>query len=82
MEMPLRAFWALVGNVHKIEADEDRRALRIAVSCQSPDGVKTLFAEFEEKLKEVVVGPVASQVDAPRDERGIAQLKGLLAVMQ
>ena len=82
MRMPLRAFWALVGNVHKIEADEDRRALRIAVSCQSSEGTKAMFEEFDEKLKEVVVGPVASQIDATRDEKGIAKLKGLLAVMQ
>lgn len=80
--MPIRAFWALVGNIHKIEADEDRRALRVAVCAQSPDGIKSLFEEFDEKLKGVVVGPEWNPMDAKRDENGVNELKGLLRSMQ
>lgn len=78
--MPLRAFWALVGNIHKIEADEDRRALRIA-SAQSSEGVRAMFEEFEERLKGVVVTSGASPMDARPDKGGIAELKGLLFAM-
>lgn len=80
--MPIRAFWALVGNIHKIEADEDRRALRIAVGAQSSEGIKTLFDEFDDKLKGVVVGPESGPMNAKRDEDGIKDLKRSLQAMQ
>ena len=76
--MPLRAFWALVGNVHKIEADEDRRALRIAVCAQSSEGVKSLFDEYEKKLEGVVVTSADNPMNAVRDEQGVQDLKDML----
>ena len=78
MAMPLRAFWALVGNVHKIEADEDRRALRIAVCAQSSEGVKSLFDEYEKKLEGVVVTSADNPMNAVRDEQGVQDLKDML----
>lgn len=78
MSMPLRSFWALTGNIHKIEADEDRRALRIAVCAQSSEGVKSLFDEYEQKLEGVVVTAADNPMNAKRDEQGVQELKDLL----
>lgn len=82
MGLPIRAFWALVGNIHKIEADEDRRALRIAVCAQNTDGTKMLFDDFDEKLKGVVVVKPVSPMDAKPDPNAFNELRGLLLNMQ
>lgn len=82
MDMPIRSFWALVGNIHKVEADEDRRALRVAASARKPESAKLLFEEFDDRLKGVVVVDVPSPMAAQPDRQGINELKGLLGKIE
>lgn len=82
MEMPIKVFWSLVGNIHKIEADEDRRALRVALCSQSSEGAKALFDEYDERLKGVVVIAADNPMNAKPDRDAINELKGMLRQMQ
>lgn len=40
MNLPMRTFWLMFGNVARIQADNDMRALIVASAGQSVDGFK------------------------------------------
>lgn len=54
LAMPVRIFWMMSNQVHRLMAEEDIRALSVAVHCQSADGSKEYRELLEREMGQVV----------------------------
>ena len=80
MDIPVRAFWLMSGNIRRIKAGDDLRNLMTATAAQSADGIKEyrerLIIDIGEVMKESVV-----TIEAERDDVGFAELRSMAAAM-
>jgi hypothetical protein len=76
MALPIRAFWTLNGNVNRLLAEEDLRALMLHTQRQSVEGA----VGYDKKLRaEVFPADPTDPRNAERDEAGFADLKAMCA---
>lgn len=83
MAMPIRRFWLFSGNVDRIHAQEDLRALAVAASAQDGKSAtecqKRLVVELgtvqETDAPETASGEYHPQLEEQRDEAGFNELK-------
>lgn len=82
MDLPIRAFWLMHGNIRRVKAGEDIRSLVVAMSAQSAEGAKEcqerLVLEMGQIARNHEVTPV---IQAERDEAGFAELKALAGAL-
>lgn len=80
MGLPIRVFWSLAGFAPRIAAEKAQMDLQIAVSAQSPEGVK----EMAQRLTLIAPDPVKRSTkaivmaNAQKDVDGIARLRALM----
>jgi hypothetical protein len=74
MGMPLRIFWTFAKNISRIQAENDLRAVLVALCSQSPEYAKNHRAHLQDELGVVAVGP-PEEID---HAAGIARLRQLL----
>jgi hypothetical protein len=78
LAMPIRAFWLFSGNIRRVRADSDMRALMVATAAQSAEGIE----HHQERLV-LEIGLVMSNdnpmLDVERDEKGFSELKTMAA---
>jgi hypothetical protein len=79
MEMPIMSFWLMNGNIRRVRADADMRALLVNAASQSSDGVTSYRERLVLELGTVISQPVVP--DEERDEEGFAELKAMAASM-
>ena len=73
LDMPIRSFWSFNKNMNRIQADNDLRAMDIALASNSGEFAK----ELRERLVETLGSPV--KAEQPIDHKaGIARLRGIL----
>jgi hypothetical protein len=77
MAMPMRLFWLLSNTIPRLEADRDRRALRIAACAQSDESTTGLLEQLNDSVGEVVRVSPTSVIAAPVDHAGLNALRGL-----
>lgn len=74
MDLPIRVFWLMNGNISRILAEKDIRSLEVGIASQSADGSsavrKHLVIEMENKNPEDVLA-----ISEERDEEGFNELK-------
>lgn len=51
LAMPIRAFWSLVKNAIRLQAEHSIRALDVSIASQSPEYAKTLREQYDAQLK-------------------------------
>lgn len=76
MDLPMRVFWELSGQVDRLRADEGALAFRIACSAQTPDAAESMGKWFDK----VAPGPFKLRIDAVNSEPeqgGIDELRNL-----
>lgn len=83
MSLPIKTFWMLNGNIERIEAQKDMRALTIAVNGNA--GAQAA-QDYRQRLV-IEVGTVVKLEDNPvalavRDEEGFAELKAMAQRMK
>lgn len=76
MTMPIRTFWSFANNAVRLQAEEDLRAMDIALSAQSGEFAKELRA----RLMEVIVPPVKAEEPEIDHKAGIAKLRVALGL--
>lgn len=76
MRMPIRTFWSFTKNINRIQADNDLRAMDIALSANSGEFAK----ELRERLIETLKSPVKAEEKIDH-KAGIAKLRGVLGAM-
>lgn len=79
MEMPIKTFWLMSGNIRRIRAGDDMRQLMTAAAAQSAEGI----GEYRQKLI-LDIGTIFTEgpiLNAERDEAGFAELKMMAAGM-
>lgn len=74
MTMPIRTFWSFANNAVRLQAEEDLRAMDVALSAQSGEFAK----ELRSRLNDVIVPPVKTEEPEIDHKAGIAKLKALL----
>lgn len=74
--MPIRTFWSFTKNINRIQADNDLRAMDIALSANSGEFAK----ELRERLIETLKSPVKAEEKIDH-KAGIAKLRGVLGAM-
>ena len=79
MDIPIKTFWLMSGNIRRIRAGDDLRNLMTATASQSADGVKEYRERLIVDIGEVMKEP--SVADAERDEAGFAELKSMAQTM-
>jgi len=67
--MPLRAFWLLSNQIHRVQAESDLRALSVASYAQSSDGIKELRDHLNREMGQVM------RAEERFDEEGWNRLK-------
>lgn len=74
-----KTFWAMSGNIDRIEAQRDMRKLSTALAATNPEAATQYRERLEQELGDVVKanGPR----DPQRDEAGFQELKHLAAEM-
>jgi len=75
--MPIRAFWLFSGNIRRVRAENDMRALMVATASQSAEGIEN----HQERLV-LEIGLVMTDnpvLDVDRDEKGFSELKMMAA---
>lgn len=73
LDMPIRTFWSFNKNMNRIQADNDLRAMDIALSSNSGEYAK----ELRDRLVETLASPF--KAEQPIDHKaGISKLKVLL----
>lgn len=70
----MRAFWLLSNTITRLHADDDRRALWIAASAGSEQGVQTLGESIIQQLGDEPI-KASPRITARRDEDGFNELK-------
>lgn len=73
------AFWLMSGNIRRVRADSDIRALLVSAASQSSDGVTSLQERLVLEVGNVITQPVVP--DAERDEDGFTELRAMAAAM-
>ena len=74
MDMPIRRFWLFAGNVDRIMAQKDLRALLIGASVQTSEGGKTHQNRLVIELGTIQTVNDTSQLFEERDEAGFREL--------
>lgn len=74
MEMPLRAFWSFQGQVNRLRAEEDLRAIQVTAAGQSGE----VYKEVSETLR-TEHGTPAVVLDSRPDPNATAKLKAALS---
>jgi len=77
--MPMKTFWMMSENVRRIQAQNDMRAMSVAITSQGGEAFKEHHERLVIELGDVVKEPVVP--DAVRDEEGFKELKMLAAAM-
>ena len=84
MALPLRAFWLLSGNIDRIMAQKDMRAMSVAMVAQSTgEGVQAFRSQLVVeagiivKLEGIGVNVTENPLDAQPDEGAFALLQGM-----
>lgn len=73
MQLPLRAFWLMSGNVDRIQAQKDVRSLTVAACAQGGEAATTCRTQLIVEVGTIVkVG-----MDVRRDADAISTLKEL-----
>lgn len=75
MDMPIRRFWLFAGNVDRIMAQKDLRALLIGASVQTSEGGKAHQNRLVIELGTIQTVDDRSQLYEERDEAGFRELK-------
>lgn len=75
MEMPIRRFWLFVGNVDRIMAQKDLRALLTGASAQTSEGGKAHQNRLIVELGTIQTLKDTGPVHEERDEIGFKELK-------
>jgi hypothetical protein len=73
----MRLFWLLSNNISRIEADRDRRALRIALCSNSGEASAGLLQELNNTVGEVVQVSVQARLEERLDREGLDELRRL-----
>lgn len=76
LEMPIRAFWLMSGNVRRLRAHSDVRSLMVASAAQSPEGIDEVRERLVLEIGEVAKEPPTS---VERDEAGFEELRAMAA---
>lgn len=79
--MPIRAFWLMSGNIRRVRAGNDLRAILVSAAAQSPEGIKDLQERYVVEMGDVYVSKNVSPLEVERDEEGFGELKALAALM-
>jgi hypothetical protein len=76
MSMPIRAFWIVSGFVERLQADEAKLNLDVAVSATDPQAAQALMERLNAAAPEPVTlsGHALAQRTAVRDEGGFQTL--------
>lgn len=78
MRLPIRTFWLMSGNIDRIEARKDMRAITVAQFAQAtPEGVQQFRDALVIEAGDIVKLDGASEDprEAKRDDAGFAELK-------
>lgn len=75
--MPMRLFWAAAQAIPRIEAEQDRRQLRIAVSAQSGEQATALDEALTQEVGFVASTDESGALNAKFDREGFERLRGL-----
>ena len=83
MDMPIRRFWLFSGNVDRIQAQKDLRALAISASSQDSKAATECRNRLVIELGNIQEtdapvyhsGETTAQLDEERDEAGFNELK-------
>jgi len=75
MDMPIRRFWLFVGNVDRIMAQKDLRALLTGASSQSSEGGKAHQDRLVIELGTIQTVESGGPLYEERDEAGFSELK-------
>ena len=54
MDLPIRAFWLMHGNIRRITAGEDIRTLSVSMAAQSGDGARECHDRLVLEMGEVM----------------------------
>jgi hypothetical protein len=75
----MRLFWLLSNNIPRLEADQDRRALRIAVCTAQGAGeaAQGLLQELDKQIGEVVQVLPQDPLHVEMDKEGFEDLRRL-----
>ena len=78
MDLPMRVFWELSGQVDRIRADEARINLQVGTALQSPDGAQSMSKWFDK----VAPGPFKLSLEskAEPDPDAFDQLRSLASM--
>lgn len=79
--MPIRAFWLMSGNIRRVRAGNDLRAMMVATVAQAPEGAKEMQERLVLEMGDVYVSKTVSPLEVERDEEGFNELKAMAAVM-
>lgn len=74
MDMPIRRFWLFAGNVDRIMAQKDLRALIIGASVQNTEASKTHQNRLTIELGDIQKLDDRAQLYEERDEAGFKEL--------
>lgn len=81
MNLPIRTFWLMNGNIVRLMAEKDLRATDVQLARHGGEGREAIRKNLTLELGNV--GKVAveeSPLEAERDEQGFAELKALAAL--
>lgn len=74
LRMPTRLFWHMVRQIHRIEAQQDLRAIRVAKTAMAEDGGRDTIVQLQEEIGVVMrTDPEEERLD----REGLAALKAL-----
>jgi hypothetical protein len=60
----MRLFWEFSGHVPRLQADEQKQRLEIAVSTQAPDAVRDFDARLQKLAPDPITVTAAARVEA------------------
>jgi hypothetical protein len=76
LKLPIRAFWRLNSEIDRIEADQDRRTLRLLLAVNSGETAQGMLKELNERIGEVVKSQNVLARTAEH-QAGIEELRGM-----
>jgi hypothetical protein len=74
MAMPIRAFWLFSRNIYRIDATEQRSAVRVAVAAQSPEALTDLHNDIQRITADVVTSDITLE---NLDSSGLDDLRSM-----
>lgn len=74
LAIPVRTFWSFLKNINRLRAEEDMRAIDVALAGNNPKHAEKMREALTEQL-----GKVSSGVEKPVDHSaGVNRLKSLM----